>query len=143
MARFSLKDLADQENADQAEDGTPPPPPPAPAEHMRRQDQHPNTDTDQEPDSASPTVQPGQDQEPKWTRLERKAVLLWPDQVTHLAEVRRNLQRRKRTSGRAGRERITDATLIRVALALLLEHQEDLDGADEQELTDSLRKALG
>jgi len=141
--RISLKELAEQENADQEQDSSPPPPPPAPAERMRRQPTTPDTDSGsgQGADCASPHVADS-DPGPKWTRLERKAVLLWPEQITRLAEVRRRLQNRKRASGRAGRERITDATLIRAALSVLLEHHEELDGADEEELTDSLRTAL-
>lgn len=142
--RMSLTELAEQENADQVQDAALPPPPPAPAERMRHQAITQDTDSGsaQGADCASAQVADS-DPGPKWTRLERKAVLLWPEQITDLAEVRRRLQNRKRASGRAGRERITDATLIRVALSVLLERHEDLDGADEQELTDSLRRALG
>lgn len=47
---------------------------------------------------------------PKYLRLERKALLIWPDQITNLSILARVLNRNR---GRAG-ERITTNTLIRV-----------------------------
>ena len=72
---------------------------------------------------------------PKYKRLERKEVLLWPDQLGELSVVRRALNRRRAGAG----ERLTENTLIRVAVALLLSRAGDLAGVTE----DDLRRSLG
>ena len=71
---------------------------------------------------------------PKYKRLERKDVLLWPDQLGELSVTRRMLNKRRGSEG----ERITDNTLIRVAVALLLSRSADLAGTTEDELRASL-----
>jgi hypothetical protein len=86
--------------------------------------------------SAAPTPQapasiPGL---PKYLRLERKELLIWPDQITNLSILARVLNRSR---GGAG-ERITTNTLIRVAAALLLSRSQDLVGTTEEELRRSL-----
>ena len=72
---------------------------------------------------------------PKYLRLERKELLIWPDQITGLSILARRLNRNR---GGAG-ERITTNTLIRVAAALLLSRSQDLSGTTE----DELRRSLG
>jgi hypothetical protein len=71
---------------------------------------------------------------PKYLRLERKELLIWPDQVTKLSILARVLNRNRRGAG----ERITTNTLIRVAVALLLSRSQDLAGTTEEELRRSL-----
>jgi hypothetical protein len=71
---------------------------------------------------------------PKYLRLERKELLIWPDQVTNLSILARVLNRNR---GGAG-ERITTNTLIRVAASLLLSRSQDLAGTTEEELRRSL-----
>jgi hypothetical protein len=71
---------------------------------------------------------------PKYLRLERKELLIWPDQITSLSILARRLNRNR---GGAG-ERITTNTLIRVAAALLLSRSQDLAGTTEEELRRSL-----
>jgi hypothetical protein len=71
---------------------------------------------------------------PKYLRLERKELLIWPDQITSLSVLARVLNRNR---GGAG-ERITTNTLIRVAAALLLSRAQDLEGTTEEELRRSL-----
>ena len=71
---------------------------------------------------------------PKYLRLERKELLIWPDQITKLSILARVLNRNR---GGAG-ERITTNTLIRVAAALLLSRSQDLAGTTEEELRRSL-----
>ena len=84
------------------------------------------------PDLPTPDVRtPGL---PKYKRLERKDVLLWPDQLGELAVTRRMLNRRRGSAG----ERITENTLIRVAVALLLSRSGELAGTTEEELRASL-----
>jgi hypothetical protein len=72
---------------------------------------------------------------PKYKRLERKETLLWPDQLGELTVTRRMLNRGR---GGAG-ERITENTLIRVAVALLMSRRAELAGTTE----DELRRSLG
>ena len=71
---------------------------------------------------------------PKYLRLERKELLIWPDQITNLSILARVLNRNR---GGAG-ERITTNTLIRVAASLLLSRSQDLAGTTEEELRRSL-----
>jgi hypothetical protein len=71
---------------------------------------------------------------PKYLRLERKELLIWPDQVTSLSILARVLNRNRQGAG----ERITINTLIRVAVALLLSRSQDLAGTTEEELRRSL-----
>jgi hypothetical protein len=71
---------------------------------------------------------------PKYKRLERKEVLAWPDDLTRLSVLARTLNRSHGGTG----ERITPNTLIRVAMALLLDRADELTGATEDELRQSL-----
>lgn len=66
---------------------------------------------------------------PKYRRMERKNTRLRGDQLDKLSQLTRRLQR---TEGRA--ERITDNTLIRVAVDMLLAASDKLTGRDEEEL---------
>ncbi|NEP00557.1 MAG: hypothetical protein F6K58_18165 [Symploca sp. SIO2E9] len=63
----------------------------------------------------------------------RKETRLREDQLEQLTAVTRKLNRRKR-----GGERITENTLIRVAVDLLLSQSEQLSGATEAQLRESL-----
>jgi hypothetical protein len=83
------------------------------------------------PEAQTPASPPGL---PKYLRLERKELLIWPDQVTNLSILARVLNRNRRGAG----ERITTNTLIRVASALLLSRSQDLAGTTEEELRRSL-----
>jgi hypothetical protein len=71
---------------------------------------------------------------PKYLRLERKELLIWPDQITRLSLLARVLNRNRGGQG----ERITQNTLIRVAVALLLSRSQELAGTTEEELRRSL-----
>lgn len=66
---------------------------------------------------------------------ERKEARLRPDQYARLTEESRRLNRAKKPGG----ERITENTLIRIAIDLLLERSDNLAGASEREL----RKSVG
>lgn len=66
---------------------------------------------------------------PKYLQLERKDARLRADQVDKLSRLTRRLQR---TEGRT--ERITENTLIRVAVDMLLVAGDKLAGRDEEEL---------
>lgn len=65
---------------------------------------------------------------------ERKEARLRPDQYARLTEESRRLNRAKATGG----ERITENTLIRIAIDLLLERADHLAGSSESELRKSV-----
>jgi hypothetical protein len=77
-------------------------------------------------------------QVPKYLTLERKEVRLSAEQLDALTMITRRLNR-----SRAGRgERITDNTLIRVAIEMLIEHSAKLEGITEEELLKSYKRAI-
>lgn len=99
----------------------PPPPDPRPGER---------------PDGAGDTDR--DEALPRYLRLTRKEARIREDQADRLAaEVRRLNQARKHRTGPVG-ERITDNTLIRVALDLLLADTARLSGTTEDELRNSV-----
>jgi hypothetical protein len=71
---------------------------------------------------------------PKWQRLERKELRLRADQLDELARIRRTLNRQRGGDG----ERITENTLIRVAVDMLLGRAGKLHGTTEDELRKSV-----
>jgi hypothetical protein len=71
---------------------------------------------------------------PKWQRLERKELRLRADQLDELARIRRTLNRQRGGEG----ERITENTLIRVAVDVLLGRAGRLRGTTEDELRKSV-----
>ena len=73
-------------------------------------------------------------QTPKWQRLERKELRLRADQLDELARLRRVLNRQRGGEG----ERITENTLIRVAVDVLLGRADRLRGITEDELRKSV-----
>lgn len=70
----------------------------------------------------------------RYDRLERKETRLRPDQYSSLSELSRSLNRQRHGRG----ERITENTLIRVAIDLLLTRESELAGVTEAELRISL-----
>ena len=79
--------------------------------------------------------EPKQDELPKYLTLIRKEARLTELQLEQLTNLARKLNRRRRGDG----ERITENTLIRVAIDLLLKRSNELNGTTEAEL----REALG
>lgn len=75
--------------------------------------------------------------EPLYLRLTRKDVRFRDEQLGALHALARRLSKARR--GARG-ERITDNTLVRVAVDLLLQHADELSGTDEAALLESLRK---
>lgn len=87
------------------------------------------------PDSRSSGVPDPGSAGPKWAALERKEARLREDQVQALAALRRQV-----AAGRRDRsEIITDNTLIRVAVDLLLAHAHRLHGDTEEQLLHSVQ----
>ena len=79
-----------------------------------------------------------ENEQPLYLTLERKDTRLREDQISLLTQTARKLNRRK---GRGG-QRITENTLIRVAIDVLLEHADELTGATEQELISAAKQAI-
>lgn len=75
---------------------------------------------------------------PMFARLARKETRVREDQYEALSLLARSLMRRRA----AKIERITENTLIRVAIDVLLEHQQHLAGGTEVALRDSISSAL-
>ena len=85
-----------------------------------------------DPGSATDTV-------PKYLRLVRHDLRVRAQQMEALAALRRRISADRGRKERS--ERITDNTLIRVAIDLLLEHGDELAGATEDQIRDSALRA--
>lgn len=81
---------------------------------------------------------PGQPPTPMFARLARKDARIRDDQVTALTALADAVMRRRRFKA----ERITENTLIRVAIDLLLTHADRLRGSTEDELRNSVTSAV-
>ena len=75
---------------------------------------------------------------PKYLTLLRKEARLREDQTLALARLARQLNRQKRKRG----ERITENTLIRVAIDLLLSQEGEIWGATEEEIREALQSGV-
>ena len=71
----------------------------------------------------------------RWTLFERKEARLRPDQHEWLERTRKALNKKR---GVGEGERLTDNTLIRLALDVLAEREGELVGTTEEELAQSL-----
>jgi outer membrane protein OmpA-like peptidoglycan-associated protein len=95
--------------------------------------------TPQAATSAPPTTALETQADAHFTSFQRKETRLRADQQNALTEHARRLNRAKGTGG----QRITDNTLIRVAVDLLLSRTDKLTGRDESELRRSLGMKAG
>jgi len=75
----------------------------------------------------------GSNKQPKYLTLLRKEARLREDQFDDLTALARTLNRRRK-----GGERITENTLIRLAVDLLLKEADQLEGTTEEELRGAL-----
>lgn len=73
---------------------------------------------------------------PRYLTMERKEIRLPQEHLDQLTMLVRQLNRARKSSG----ERITENTLIRIAIAALLEHADQLQGVSEDELLHSWTK---
>jgi len=78
------------------------------------------------------------DELPKYLKLVRKEARLREDQLDSLTSLTRSLNRQRKGSG----ERITENTLIRVAVDLLMNQSDELKGTTEQDLIKSVSLKL-
>lgn len=74
---------------------------------------------------------------PLYLRLTRKEARIREEQYDRLTAIARRLERRRPTN--VG-ERITENTLIRVAIDLLLDREAELGGASEEEIRRSVSR---
>src|SRR5664280_2212633 len=91
------------------------------------------------PRPPAPLGQGGPDGGPVRAQLERKELRIRVEQADELARLTRRINRSRRGAG----ERITDNTLIRVAVDLLLERSAHIAGTTEDELRESLTSTGG
>ncbi|MEQ7848137.1 hypothetical protein [Nocardioides kribbensis] len=77
----------------------------------------------------------GESDLPRYLSLTRKEARIRDDRAEALATLSRRLMRSRRG---AGAERITDNTLIRIGIDLLLQHADQIEGATEDELRKSV-----
>lgn len=75
-----------------------------------------------------------EDEVPKYLTFVRKEARLRSEQLDSLTSLTRSLNRKRNSNG----ERITENTLIRVAIDLLLDRSEELKGTTEQEIKKSI-----
>lgn len=76
---------------------------------------------------------------PKYQQLRRREARVHEGQVEPLARLTRQVNKaRRRPDGTMAGERITDNTLLRVAIDLLLARADELNGTTEEELAASL-----
>lgn len=104
---------------------------------------------DPAPDSDQPAAAGGHQSKPRSRRrkrhfesMRRIEGRLWPRQIRSLNSLRLDLQDQRTDEDVENRERLTNNTLLRVAVDVLLDHKEALKGNTEEELTESLRQRL-
>lgn len=76
---------------------------------------------------------------PKWAQMERKDARLRDDQMDELTVLTRRLNRAR---GRGQGERITENTLLRVAVDVLIDNADLLAGDTEDDLADAITTRL-
>lgn len=87
-----------------------------------------------QPASGDRRPRAGTEHLPIHQQLMRVEAKVWPDQLRELTDLRRDVMAARTEKS----ERITDNTLIRVAIELLLAHRDDLTGNTEAELRASV-----
>jgi len=71
---------------------------------------------------------------PRYKTFERTDARLRPDQVTAISALRKRVAANRTDKG----ERITDNTMLRLAVDLLLAHADDIEGNTEEEMRSAL-----
>lgn len=106
------------------------------------QPEEPEPQTPKQPDSVS--LEEDESSLPLYQRLVRKEARLTEEQLSGLVRLARHLNRKRKDKSQP---RITENSLIRVAVAFLLQHQDLLEGSSEEELLATLlarvRRDLG
>lgn len=86
------------------------------------------------PRQLKPVTVPTEPAGPRYLQLARKEARITHEQADALASLTRRLNRQRHGTG----ERITDNTLLRVAVDLLLTREDELRGTTEPELRNSV-----
>ncbi len=136
MAKVSLTSLL-TETKPTGEPSVEEPAAPSPRPKRARPEAEPAPETKRATPSRGSTraqPKPPEPELPRYLQLERKETRLRADQVNELTMLTRRLNRSRAGVG----ERITENTLIRVAVDLLLDRAESLAGTTENELRDSV-----
>lgn len=94
--------------------------------------------TPEVPNSGSRRARAGSEGQPKYRQMIRVEGRLRPDQIDELSNLRRALSRARTDNT----ERITDNTLLRVAVDLLLARRDVLAGNTEDELREAATTGL-
>ena len=104
----------------------------------RKESQVTETTSDQKPQvtekKTNETTSLQEDEVPKYLTFVRKEARLRSEQLDSLTSLTRSLNRKRNSNG----ERITENTLIRVAIDLLLNQSDELKGTTEQEIKKSV-----
>ncbi len=104
----------------------------------RKESQVTETTSDQKPQvtekKTNETTSLQSDEVPKYLTFVRKEARLRSEQLDRLTSLTRSLNRKRQSNG----ERITENTLIRVAIDLLLNQSDELKGTTEQEIKKSV-----
>ncbi len=104
----------------------------------RKESQVTETTSDQKPQvtelQTNETTDLQEDEVPKYLTFVRKEARLRSEQLDSLTSLTRSLNRKRQSNG----ERITENTLIRVAIDLLLNQSDELKGTTEQEIKKSV-----
>jgi hypothetical protein len=91
------------------------------------------------PDPGTPDPGPGTHAGPNYLRFVRRDLRARAEQLEAVAALRRRITADRARAERS--ERITDNTLIRVAIDLLLAHGDELAGATEDQIRESALRA--
>lgn len=110
----------------------------APASEPQRSEPRASRPASPRESSSTKAKPPVVGESPLYMNFERKEARLRADQYAELTAHARRLNKTKGTGG----ERITENTLIRIAIDLLLPRLDQASGRDEGELRESVRSTL-
>lgn len=108
---------------------------------MDQLDDRQTSDDDSHPNEASSSVVAEQSSLKPYEKLDRREIRLYRTQVTRLESMASRLSRERRARGDSGQV-INKSTLIRAAVAVLIEARGAIHGSTEAEISDSLRRWL-
>jgi hypothetical protein len=101
--------------------------------NLQGTEQETSSDREETEQQTNKLTESESNKQPKYLTLLRKEARLREDQFDDLTALARTLNRRRK-----GGERITENTLIRLAVDLLLKEADQLEGSTEEELRDVL-----
>ena len=129
--RRKLSDVVNQELTEPTPAESDPTPDPTPTAEKPTPEPTPAA---VEPKPKKSKLEPKSKPTPHYLTLVRKETRLKQEQFDELSQLSKKLNRQRKSTG----DRITENTLIRVAIDLLLSQSEKLEGKTEDELRESL-----